>query len=354
MKSAWKRPCVLLLLVCAAWGGPAFAAILESDEHSLAKGQVLFQRGVFRVEPDGKQVSMLCLPTDGRWKYLGSGKDCGSPPPPNLQREITRYPEDVTFFNILNLGISNEQWEDARRQSKASTEILRKIGEAFSYQIGATDMRWHFDSARLPRELQTPIPGAAIAFHFGQRFSGARRPLLFESGGGDLLVEAMLAMPRGTVTGQAHTGVTIAVDLEVPTTSGEEVGLVMIVNVFHLEGRASETIRSDGRVSFGSSYLGPGTKYVVAVANNRKSAPWPGFERFAFKFTRESVRKLINDANGNGVVRGGGKYVLDVGKIDQIKITGVTVRNENRRLDHGNVDVEVAVDYLRIDRVGKR
>ena len=342
-----------LALAGIATAAQAAGVLVESDERSLATGQVIFQRGVFRVEPDGKEVSMLCLPTDGKWKYLGSGRDCGNPPPPHLQREIARYPEDVTFFNVLNLGISNEQWDDAKRQGKASTEVLRSIGEAFSFQVGTNDVRWHFQSAKLPRELKTPIPGAAIAFHFGHRFSGPRRPLLLAPDG-DLLVETALAMPRAATTGEAHTGVTIAVDLEVPTTSGQEVGLVMIVNVFHPEARSSETIRSDGRVSFGSSYLGPGTKYVVAVANARKSDVWKGFERFAFKFTRESLRRLVTEANAKGVERGGTKFVLDPGKLDQIRVTGVTVRNENRRLDKGSVDVEVAVDYLRLARTSAR
>lgn len=345
----------LALLALSGFAAMAQAAgvLMESDERSLADGKVIFQRGVFRVEPNGKDVAMLCLQVGGRWQFIGSGRDCGNPPPPNLQREIARYPEDITFFNVLNLGVSNEQWEDARRQNKASTDTLRRIGDAFSYQIGTNDVRWHFESARLPAELKTPIPGAAIAFHFGYRFSGPRRPIAIAPDG-DLLVETALAMPRAATTGEAHTGVTIAVDLEVPTTNGQEVGLVMIVNVFHPESRASEAIRSDGRVSFGSSYLGRGTKYVVAVANARKEKAWPGFERFAFKFTQDSMRKLIADANAKGVERGGASYVFDARKIDQIRVTGVTVRNENRRLDKGSVDVEIAVDYLKLARVAAR
>jgi hypothetical protein len=124
----------------------------------------------------------------------------------------------------------------------------------------------------------------------------------------------------------------------------------MIVNVFHPDPRGKEAVRSDGRVNFGSSYLGPGTKFVDAVANRQKTMPWPKAERFAFRLTRENVKLLIEEANKHANPSGKAREPFDAGRLNDVRISSVTLRNENRFLDRGNVDVEVLVDYLRVVR----
>ncbi|MBK6863068.1 MAG: hypothetical protein IPG91_05565 [Ideonella sp.] len=345
---------VLLYVLVAIGAGQAAAqgaaTIVESDERSLDQGgQVEFQRGVFRVNPDGSQVTLLCIQVGPKWQYVGSQRDCGDTPPKELRREIERFPDDKTHLGILNLGIDNGQWQELRRGKGSSGSVLAAIGDAFSYQIGTNDVRWHLDSAKLPRELRTPIPGAAISVHFGKNFSDAQRPQLFTAGT-TLLVESMFALPKAATNGHAHTGLTIAVDMEVPTVGGRNRILTMIVNVFHPDPRGKEAVRSDGRVNFGSSYLGPGTKYVVAVANRQKTAPWQRPERFAFRLTRENVKNLIEEANKHANPSGKAREPFDVSRLNDVRLSSVTLRNENRFLDRGTVDVDVVVDYLRAVR----
>ena len=276
-------------------------------------------------------------------------RDCGDPPPKNRQREITRFTNDVTFLGVRNLGISTEQWGLVQRSGSSShpRNALTKIGEALSIQVGPADVRWRFESQKLPEELKTPIPGAAIAIHFGGNFSKARRPRLFGSGNEDFQVEARFALPTFSHTGKAHSGITVAVDLDVPTTGGRHAGLPVIVNLFHPGQKGGrEAVRSDGRVSYVSSFLGPGNKYISSVENRRRSSPWSEPERFAFKLTRENVRRILADANAYRQKTNA--KILYEPQLDQIDVSSVTLRNENRFLDQGDVTIVVVVDYFRI------
>jgi hypothetical protein len=38
--------------------------------------------------------------------------------------------------------------------------------------------------------------------------------------------------------------------------------------------------------------------------------------------------------------------------VSKVRVVGVTLRNESRFIDQGDVAVEVAVDYLRLNRAG--
>src|SRR6266704_742027 len=105
----------------------------------------------------------------------------------------------------------------------------------------------------------------------------------------------------------------------------------------------------DSRVSFVGSYLAPGTKYVEDVENHQRSGPWAGMDRFAFKLTRDNVRRILADANARR--RAAGAELFDERRLDQIKVAGVTLRNESRFLDDGDLEIQVAVDYLRVVRV---
>lgn len=324
--------------------------LTQEDEHSLARDAIEFHPGVFRLERGGDRVTPLCLKVGPRWQHIGTQRDCGNPPPPELQPAITRFTLDRTFLGVRNLGLDTQQWQGVQESRPAATDLQRRIGGSFSYQIDANAVRWHFNSANLPAEVRTPIPGAAVAVHFGRNFSDDLRPKLFEPQK-HLLVEASIAVPRAALTGHAHTGVSMAVGLVLPTISGKERGLTMIVSVFHPNPKGpAETIRSDQRVNFGSARLGAGSRYVVAVANRQKAAPWPSPERFAFRLTRESVRNLIQDANARADPGGHDKDPYDPARIGEARIAGVTVRNEYSSLDRGNADAEVIVDYLRLQR----
>jgi hypothetical protein len=352
LASWWHALAVLSFVLAAASQAAEPSRVIELvDERTLAQGVVEFQRGVFRVEDTGVQVTMLCIPVGGVWKYVGSLRDCGNPPPPTLQREITRFPNDKTFLGIRNLGIDKEQWDTAQKTAIAGNPqgALKKIQESFSFNVGTADVRWRFNSRKLPDELKTPIPGAAIAVHFGVNFSDQREPLLFERDNDALLVEARLSLPTFVHSGKAHSGVTVAVDLNVPTVAGGSAAVPVIVNLFHAKPESREAIRSDGRVTFVSSYLEPGNKYIQAVENHQRSASWKGFERFSFKLTRETLKHILFDANARR--QGQEKDLFDETRVNQIKISSATLRNENRFLNEGDVTIEVRVDYVRLLRV---
>jgi len=341
---------VLTWVAFAAAGPTAFAEVIRQfDEQTLLQSGIEFQRGVFRIEENGVRIVMLCIPVKGQWKEVGNMRDCGNPPPKARQREITRFANDATFLGVRNLGISTEQWRIVQRTGSSSRprNALTKVGEALSIQVGPADVRWRFDSQKLPEELKTPIPGAAIAIHFGGNFSKARRPRLFGPGNEDFQVEARFAVPTFSHSGKAHSGITVAVDLDVPTTAGGRAGLPVIVSLFHPGQKGGrEAVRSDGRVSYVSSFLGPGNKYLSSVENRRRSSPWSEPERFAFKLTRENVRRILADANAYRQKTKA--QVLYEPQLDQIDVSSVTLRNENRFLNQGDVTIVVVVDYFRI------
>jgi len=325
--------------------------VVQFDEASLSKGSIEFQRGVFRIEEGGQRIAKLCIPVKGQWKQVGDMHDCGNPPPPAQQREIVQFSPDVTFLGVRNLGVDSTQWGAAHKMNGSANpnNPLLKVSKAFSFTIGSTDVSWHFDSQKLPDELRTAIPGSGIHVHFGGYFSDAHKFPLFDSDSGALEVEMALAIPKFVRSGRAHSGVTVAVDLSVPTTGGSIVGLPVIVSLFSPDASDREIVTSDGRVSFVGSYLAPGTKYVEDVENHQRSGPWAGMDRFAFKLTRDNVRRILADANARR--RAAGAELFDERRLDQIKVAGVTLRNESRFLDDGDLEIQVAVDYLRVVRV---
>jgi hypothetical protein len=260
------------------------------------------------------------------------------------------FSPDVTILGVRNLGISTEQWGAVQRLAKSRNpeNLYSKVGQAFSFDVGDTAISWHFDSQKLPEELKTPIPGSGIHVHFGGFFSDKRKLSLLELNGGDFKVELKLSIPTLVRSGKAHSGVSVAVDLAVNTADGTNVAVPLIINLFSQNPSNREAITSDGRVNFVSSYLGAGTKYIQSLENDQRSAPWSGFDRFAFKVTRENIKSILADMNARRRVAGA--ELLDENHLDQIKVSGVTLRNESRFLNEGNVEIVVMVDYLRVMR----
>lgn len=330
-----------------------FRILEQFDETSLSKGAIVFQRGVFRIEDDGLNIKKLCIPVNGQWKQVGDMHDCGNPPPPSQQREILPFPQDVTFLGIRNLGVSTEQWEVVQKLNSSENtgnpeNAFLKVGEAFSFNVGSTDVSWRFDSQKLPEELKTQIPGSGIHVHFGGLFSDKHTLPLFDSDGGDFKVEMKLSIPTFVRSGRAHSGVTVAIDLVAKTTGGIDVTVPLIINLFSPNLGSREVISSDGRVNFVGSYLGTGNRYIQSLENQQRNAPWTGFDRFAFKVTRENVKNILTDMNIRRQTAGA--ELLDESYLEQVRVSGLTLRNESRFLDEGNVNIMVVVDYFRVVR----
>jgi hypothetical protein len=274
--------------------------VVQFDEASLAKGgSIEFQRGVFRIDDSGQSIAKLCLPVNGQWKQVGDMHDCGNPPPPVQQREIFQFSPDKTILGVRNLGVDTEQWKAAHRPDRAQNprSAVEKVSQALSFNVGDTDVRWHFDSQKLPDDFRAAIPGSGIHVHFGGFFSEEHRIPLFDADGRALEVELSMAIPKFTRSGKAHSGVTLAVDLSVPTNGGRPAGLPVIVSLFSPDATGRENLASDGRTSFVATLLAPGSRYIQSVENHQRSAPWPGLERFAFMLTRENVKRILADAN---------------------------------------------------------
>jgi hypothetical protein len=313
---------------------------------------VVFQRGVFRVDEEGRNVAALCIPVQGRWKQVGTLSDCGDAPPPERRRELSRFEPDRTILGIRNLGVSSADWDKVQRARKsgAADNRLRRIAEAFTFDIGATDTRWRFESRKLPQELKADIPGSGIHVHFGGFFSTGRGIALVDPKGGDFEVEVRLAVPTYTHTGKAHTGLTLAVDLRALKVDGTSEEIPVIVSLLHQDPRSREVLMSDGRVSFVGSFLGPNTRYIQAVENREHRAAWKDPQTFAFRVSRENVLNIMSDLNARR--RTAGASPFDEKSVSKVRVVGVTLRNESRFIDQGDVAVEVAVDYLRLNRAG--
>ncbi len=324
--------------------------LVQYDETTLSKDSVTFQRGVFRVEEAGLGVTMLCIPVEGQWKKVGTMSDCGNPPPPALQREIRQFSPDQTFLGIRNLGITSKEWDIAQKMVSSGSpgNALSSVGEAFYYVVGSSDVRWRLDSRKLPEQLKTPIPGSGIHVDFGGLFSSEHKLPLFDSGGGDFEVEARLSVPTLARSGKARSGLTLAVDLAMKSETGNAVAMAVIVSLVNRDAGRREVIRSDGRSIFASTYLAPGNRYIQQVENHERSASWSGLGTFAFKLTRENMKHILADANARR--RAAGMELLDESNLDKIRVSGVTLRNESRFLDQGDVTIEVIVDYLQVIR----
>lgn len=346
---------IIVLVILAAtpysYAQPASArTLMQFDEATLARGAIVFQRGVFRIDDDGQNVTPLCIPVKGTWKQVGTLRECGDSPPPAQRREVTRFTPDITYLGVRNLGIASEQWDTAKkmRSGIGSANALKKVGEAFSYSVTASDTRWRFESAKLPKELKTDIPGSGIHMHFGGLFSDDRRLPIVEAGSGDIEIEARLSMPILVRTGRAHSGLTLAVDLDLPTASGAYITVPLIVDLLHPGSRGREHVGSDGRTNFATTWLAPGNKYVQSIENPQRTGAWSTLDRFAFRISRENVARVAADLNRRQIEAGTPR--IDERALDRAKIAGVTLRNESRFLQDGDVTVEVVVDYLRISR----
>jgi hypothetical protein len=250
---------------------------------------------------------------------------------------------------VRNLGVSTEQWQVAKKQKGGSHEnALRKVGQAFRYEITASDARWRFESGKLPKEMQADIPGSGIHVHFGGGLSEGRKLPLFDIPGTELEFSVGLAVPHFQRSGKAHSGVTLAVDLQLPT-AGPDITVPLIVSLMHPNLPAREGVASDGRTGFVGTHLGPNTTYIHTVANAQRAGPWPVSERFAFRLTRGNVRRIVADFNERRRLDGGA--LVDETRLDRARVSSATLRNESTRLTEGQVSLEVVVDYLRIARV---
>ena len=325
--------------------GPVVA---DFEGEALKADDVEFQRGVFRVDPNRNQISILCIPVDGIWRQPGTLTSCGNDPPEAMRREAERYTPDKTVMTVRNLGITRAEWDAA---GKASSDEIRAIRRAFSYAVEPAGVRWHFDTRPLPAMLRTQIPGSGIHVHFGGDFSDARKPPLFEPGLGDLQVETRLSIPRSTRSGKAHSGVTVGIVIQAPTTADGWVGIPIIVSLFNREPARRENIRSDGRVNFVSSYFGPTTRYIDTVAGAQRSEAWSGFETFAFRISRNGLGLIVAELNKSRAAAGLPR--IDEAALGRARVAGLSLRNESRFLDQGDIDVEVVVDYVRAFRTGQ-
>lgn len=330
--------------------GGGSRTLAQYDETTLSPSSVIFQRGVFRVGENGQDITALCIPVKGVWKQVGSMKNCENPPT-EMQREISRWEPDKAFLGIRNLGIATDQWDEAQkaRVSTSPTNAFRKIAEAFSFAIGDKDTRWRFESRKLPDMIKAAIPGSGIHVHFGGLFTDASKLQLIDPDGGEIEVEVRIAVPTFMHTGRAHSGLTVAVDLDAPTLDGHAVGIPVIIGLLHQDPRGREAVGSDGRVTFANTFLVPGNRYVQSVENQQRTSAWKQLERFAFRFTRENVRNIVADLNKR--LKAEGAVLIDERSLGQISVSGVTLRNESRMLDEGDVMIEVIVDYLRVNRV---
>ncbi|MBK6865382.1 MAG: hypothetical protein IPG91_18665 [Ideonella sp.] len=326
-------------LATARAPGPVVA---DFEGEALTSADIEFQRGVFRVDPVGNRVTILCIPVDGIWRQPGKLTSCGADPPESMRREAERYTPDKTVMTVRNLGITRAEWDAS---GTVAGDDIRAIHKAFSYAVEPQAVRWRFDTRPLPAMLRTQIPGSGIHVHFGGDFSAARKPLLFEPGQGDLQVETRLSIPRSTRTGKAHSGVTLGIVVQAPTTADVWVGIPIIASVFNRELAKRENIRSDGRVNFVLTYFGAGTRYVTSVAGAQKTDSWNGFETFAFQISRENLRNIVVELNKK---RGSAALPkIDESALDKTRVAGMSLRNESRFLDEGNIDIEVIVDYVR-------
>lgn len=353
---AWTlAACGLAIALCAQSVGAQTVGIgsgtlVQHDETTLSPSSVIFQRGVFRVDESGQHITSLCIPVKGVWRQVGSMQNCENPPT-EMQREISRWEPDRSFLGVRNLGIATDQWDEVQqaRVSATSTNAFRKIAEAFSFDIGDKDTRWRFESRKLPDKIKTAIPGSGIHVHFGGLFSDETKLSLIDPNGGELEVEARIAVPIFIHTGRAHSGLTVAVDLNAPTLGGHAVGIPVIIGLLHHDPRGREAVASDGRANFASTFLAPGNRYVQSVENRQRTSAWTQLERFVFRFTRENVRNIVADLNKR--LQAEGAILIDERRLDRISVTGVTLRNESRMLDEGDVTIQVIVDYLRVNRV---
>jgi hypothetical protein len=354
---SWRGTLGVLLVVGASTLLPLTVTaqtLVQFDESSIAKGAVVFQRGVFRIDNDGKSVTPLCIPVQGRWKQVGTSRDCGDSPPQEQQREISRFSPDMTYLGVRNLGVSSDQWEAVKKARAAggANTVLRQVGDAFSYSVTSTDTRWRFDTAKLPPELKADIPGSGIQVHFGGVFSDDRRLALDEKNGSVIEIEARFAVPVFAHTGKAHAGLSLAVDLDLPTVKGDYVTMPLIVDLLHPDGRGREHVGSDGRVNFATTWLAPGNRYVQMVEDPEHLQAWSSPERFVFRLSTANVAQVASELNKRRAEAGA--PAIDERSLDRTKIAGVTLRNELRFLRQGDVLVEVVVDYLRVSRVMPR
>jgi hypothetical protein len=160
--------------------------------------------------------------------------------------------------------------------------------------------------------------------------------------------ETRLSVPVSVQTGDAHAGLTLGVVLHARTKAGDWAPVPVLVKLFSRDPPRKESIRSDGRLDFAQSQLGPTTKYVATVKNSQKLAAWSGMQVFSFKIGRGNVERILKDLNSQDKRDRKGSFDLD--RIDDIRIASILLRNECRGLEHGNVQFEVEVDYLKAFR----
>lgn len=320
-------------------------ALLTFDENSLRKGEVIFQRGVFRVAKDGK-VEALCIPVQGKWKHVGDKSDCGNKPPKEVQREIVSFPTDETYLGTRNLGVSLDEWQQSMSSDMSST--AGKLHKTFSYSVNQDSVSWGFNSKELPQEFKVEIPGSGIHTHFGGRFSEKNYIPVLQTDKGELMVKFGLAVPTFIKSGKGHSGVTIAVDLEVPTVSGGMVTVPVVSNIFHPNLGGREGVASDGRVTYVNARFRGDSNFITWHSGSAKKTPWDGVEEFSFGITRNNLQQIINEANLGRAKEG--EPLFDVKQLERVMISGLNLRNESRFLEQGDVMIKVVVDYLTLSR----
>lgn len=346
--AAAAATCALLAAGIAESQPVAGAIVADFQGEALTEADVEFQRGVFRVDPAGKQITILCIPVDGVWRQPGKLTSCGNDPPEEMRREAERYTPDKTVMTVRNLGITRQEWDSAGR---AKGDDIRAIRKAFSYSVEPTGVRWRFDTRPLPEQLRTQIPGSGIHVHFGGDFSDGRKPPVFEAGQGDLQVEVRMAIPKSTRKGKAHSGSALGIIIQAPTEGGGWLGIPILASVFNRDQTRQENVRSDGRVNFVSTFFGPGTRFVEPVSGRQRTEPWSEPETFAFRISQNNLRNIAAELNKK---RGGaGQPKVDVAALDKARIAGMSLRNESRFLDQGDIEIEVFVDHVRAFRAGR-
>lgn len=317
--------------------------VAEFSESTLVGANVTFQRGVFAVDESDGRVRALCLPVKGRWTRPGTNEFCGNDPPESERREIERHSPDVTVLEMRNFGLDTAQWNAPR-----PTPAVSAIKKAFSYEITSSSVVWRLRSGPLPPGLRVPIPGSDIQAHFGGVYSNQRMPSLFEPGKGDMLFETRLSVPVSVQKGEAHSGLTLGVVLHAKTDEGKWAPVPVLVKLFSKDPPRKESIRSDGRLDFAQSQLGPQTKYVTTVENAQKVAAWSGMQVFSFRINRENVSRILKELNSRR--KSDRESPFDLSQMDDIRIASILLRNESRGLEHGDVQFDVEVDYLRAIR----
>ena len=275
-----------------------------------------------------------------------------SRPPSDLPREMAHVPLGIPIYVVAHLGINNDQWAQAQtaenNTSIPATNALKMIGSSATLIPVDKAVRWSFNSASLPPQLKAEVPGGGIYFHIEDRLPQPATPFLFADQNQALLVEAKLRMPQMTQQGSATTTVSLGVGMQTLDTTGKLAPLPLIVGLFNSRAYTREVVGFDGRNLYAGSPLTPKASFIVPIAGQQQSGAWNGPMIFSFKIDRPTITRLITAINKARLQHG--LVPLDT-HLSSVRLKALDLRNENRFLDKGTIQVMLDTEYLRATRL---